>query len=151
MTIVYSVGFRNGAGELLEETLLPVAVEYGGRRWRHRRSALRAQVRAAARGRWRRFSIQPSRPSPAPGSRQSRPHTATTCPRARRAGGRCRGPLPSTAGVLVQPGLFGRAGLRTEQKPPTSALLDEAPIEEAAERQIVWQARVEAVICGSLA
>ena len=40
---------------------------------------------------WGRFSIQPSRLSPAPGSRRSRPHTATTCPRARRAGGRCRG------------------------------------------------------------
>ena len=29
--------------------------------------------------------------------------------------------------------------------------LDEAPIEDGAERRIVWQARVEAVFCGSLA
>ena len=56
----------------------------------------------------------------------------------------------STAGLLVQPGLFGRAGAANrETRPglrPGSAM---GPSEEA-ERQIVWQARVEAVICGRL-
>jgi hypothetical protein len=51
--------------------------------------------------------------------------------------------------VLVQPGLFGRAGLRTERA-AASGWLDEAAVEDDAERRIVWQARVEAVICGSL-
>jgi hypothetical protein len=46
--------------------------------------------------------------------------------------------------------LFGRTGLRTERA-AASGWLDEAPIEDGAERRIVWQARVEAVICGSLA
>jgi hypothetical protein len=59
------------------------------------------------------------------------------------------GSLTSTAGLLVQPGLFGRAGLRTERNAPVPARLDDGPSEEA-EEQIVWQARVEAVICGSL-
>ena len=150
MTIVYSVGFRNGAGEMLEETLLPVAVEYGGRRWRHRRSGLRAQVRAAL------ASLGPlldSALEAVAGARvaaigAAHGHGVSAREARRRA---MSGRLRSTAGLLVQPGLFGRAGLRTEQRPPTSALLDEAPIEQAAERQIVWQARVEAVICGSLA
>ena len=131
MTIVYSVGFRNGAGELLEETLLPVAVEYGGRRWRHRRSALRAQVRAAL------ADVAPlldSALETVAGARVAAIATAhghdVSAREARRRA--MSGPLPSTAGVLVQPGLFGRAGLRTEQKPPASALLEEAPIEEDA-------------------
>ena len=47
-------------------------------------------------------------------------------------------------------GLFGRTALRTESL-PAPAWLDEAPIEDGADRRILWQARVEAVICGSLA
>ena len=150
MTIVYSVGFRNGAGELLEETLLPVAVEFGGRRWRHRRSGLRAQVRAAL------ANVGPLLDSALEAVAGARVAAIATAHgdgvSAREARRRVMsGRLPSTAGLLVQPGLFGRTGLRTEQKPPTSALFGEAPIAQAAERQIVWQARVEAVICGSLA
>ena len=150
LTIVCSVGFRNGAGEMLEETLLPVAVEYGGRRWRHGQNALRAQVSAALA---RLRPLLDSTLEPVACSRCAEIAAAhgdnVTAREARRR--EMSGPLPSTAGALVQPGLFGRAGLRTEHRAPVLPSLDEAPIEDPAERQIVWQARVEAVICGSLA
>ncbi len=134
MTIVYSVGLRNGAGELLEETLLPVAVEFGGRRWRHRRSGLRAQVRAAL------ANVGPLLDSALEAVAGARVAAIATAHgdgvSAREARRRVMaGRLPSTAGLLVQPGLFGRTGLRTEQKPPTSALFGEAPIAQAAERR----------------
>ena len=150
MTIVYAVGFRNGAGELLEETLLPIAVECAGPAGgtgparSERRSELCSRT-------WRRCSIRLSSLSPAPGPRRSRPHTATTCPGARRAGGRCRDRCRRRRECWFNPASSGVQGCVPEQKPPVSALLDDAPIEEAARRKIVWQARVEAVICGTLA
>ena len=120
---------------MLEETLLPLAVEYGGRRWRQSRRGLRAQVRAGARGRGAAVSIQPL--ETVAGARLAAIATAhghnVSAREARRRA--MSGPLPSTAGALVQPGLFGRAGLRTEQEPAASALLDEAPIEDGAERR----------------
>jgi hypothetical protein len=51
--------------------------------------------------------------------------------------------------MLVQPGLFTRTALRTERM-AAPARLDEAPIEDSADLRIDWQARIEAVICGSL-
>jgi hypothetical protein len=134
---------------MLEETLVPLAVEYGGRRWRRSRRGLRAQVRRAL------AELAPRLDSTletVAGARLAAistahgPNVAAREARRRAMSGR----LQSIAGVLVQPGLFGRAGLRTERA-TASAWLDEAPIEDDAERRIVWQARVEAVICGSLA
>ena len=149
MTIVYSIGFRNGAGDMLEETLLPLSVEYERRPWRRSRRGLRAQVRRALAElaprldsaletvACARLAVIGAAHGPNVAAREAR----------RRA---MSGPLQSAAGALVQPGLFGRTGLRTERA-AASGWLDEAPIEDGAERRIVWQARVEAVFCGSLA
>ena len=110
MTIVYAVGFRNGAGELLEETLLPIAVECTGRRRRHRSGALRAQVRAVL------ADVAPLLDSALESVAGARAAAIATAHGHNVSGREARrramsGPLPSTAGVLVQPGLFGRAGL----------------------------------------
>jgi superfamily II DNA or RNA helicase len=147
MTIVYSIAFRNGAGEMLEEALLPLAVEYGGRRWRLGRRALRAQVSRAL------AELAPRLDSAVETVAHLRLATIGAAHSRNVAARQARrramsGPLQSTAGVLVQPGLFAPAGLRTEREAATG-WLDEAPIEEGAEHRIVWQARVEAVICGS--
>jgi superfamily II DNA or RNA helicase len=148
MTIVYSIGFRDGAGEMLEETLLPLAVEYGGRRWPRNRRALGAQVSRAVEELAPRLDSALETVACARLASIGAAHSLNVAAReARRRA--MSGPLRSTAGVLVQPGLFARAGLRTD-RPAASGWLDDAPIEDGAEGGIVWQARVEAVICGNL-
>ena len=150
ITIVYSVVFRTSAGDLLEEKLLPVAVDYSGRRrWRLNRRALRAQVKRTL------AHLAPELESALAGAASARlaaidrahRHNASAHDVRRRA---IFGQLASTAGMLVQPGLFARTALRTE-KLPVPAWRDEAPIEDSADLRIDWQARIEAVICGSLA
>jgi len=148
ITILYSVAFRSDAGDLLEETLVPIAVSCSGRRWRHNRAALRAQVKRAVTDLARDLDlvldgVASARLAAIAGAHS---HNASAHEARRRA---ISGRLASTAGMLVQPGLFARAALRTAMM-PAAPWLDEAPIEDGAGRQIVWQARIEAVICGSL-
>ena len=148
ITIVFSVAFRTGAGDMLEETLVPIAVDSRGRRWRHNRRALRAQVKQAveelARALdWALEGVASARLAVISAAHS---HNASAHEARRRA---ISGRLGSTAGMLVQPGLFGRTALRTEST-PAPAWLDDAPI-EGADRRIVWHALIEAVICGSLA
>ena len=148
ITIVYSVAFRTVAGDMLEETLLPITVHFSGRRWQHNRRALRAQVKQALEdlGRDLDFALEgvASQRVEAIARAHSR-HAAAYDARRRAISGR----LASTAGMLVQPGLFGRTALRTERR-PAPAWLDEALLEDGADHRIVWQARIEAVICGKL-
>jgi superfamily II DNA or RNA helicase len=147
LTIVYSVAFRS-AGELLEETLLPIAVDYGGRRWRRNRRTLSAQIKRAL------AELAPELDAALEGAASARLAAIATAHRHNASAHEVRrraisGQLASTAGKLVQPGLFARTALRTEKMLPP-VWPDEAPIEDSADRPIVWQARIEAVICGSL-
>ena len=149
ITILYSVAFRTGAGDMLEEALVPISVDYSGRRWRHNRAALRAQVKRALADLARHLdpvleSVASARLAAIAAAHDEK---ASAREARRRA---ISGRLASTAGMLVQPGLFARAALRTERT-PAPAWLDEAPSEDGADRKIVWQARIEAVVCGSLA
>jgi superfamily II DNA or RNA helicase len=148
ITIVYSVAFRTVAGDMLEETLLPITVHFSGRRWQHNRRALRAQVRQALEDLGRDLDVAlggvASQRMEAIAAAHSR-HAAAHDARRRAISGR----LASAAGMLVQPGLFGRTALRTDRT-PAAAWLDEAVLEHGADRRIVWQARLEAVICGKL-
>jgi hypothetical protein len=149
ITIVYSVAFRNTAGDMLEEMLLPVAVEDSGRRWRHNPRALRAQVKLAL------ADLAPHLDSAVEAVACARLAAIGTAQRDNASAHEARRraisrPLPSTAGVLVQPGLFARTALHPERT-PLAGWLDDAPIGDDGDRRIVWEARVEAVICGSLA
>jgi hypothetical protein len=149
ITILYSVAFRTGAGDMLEETLVPVAVDYSGRRWRHNRGALRAQIRRALADIARDLDPILEGVASARLAAIGAAHRHTTSVHeARRLA--ISGRLASTAGILVQPGLFGRTAMRTERM-PTPAWLDQPPIEDGVDRRILWHARIEAVICGSLA
>jgi hypothetical protein len=145
---VCSVAFRSGAGDVLEETLVPITVEYSGRPWRHSRAALRAQVKGALARLTRDLDAVMEGVASArlAGIAAAHRHNAS----AREARGRAAaGQLTSAAGMLVQPCLFGRTALRTERA-PAPAWLDEALVEDEADREIGWQTRIEAVFCGSL-
>ena len=149
ITIVYSVAFKTAAGDMLEEVLVPIAVKYSGHRWRHSHGALRTQIKRALAGLSGDLDTVLERVAStrlaAIGPAHSHNASAHAARRQAISGG-----LSSTASRLVQPGLFGRTALRTESL-PAPAWLDEAPIEDGADRRILWQARVEAVFCGSLA
>ena len=148
ITVVYSVAFRTAAGDMLEEMLVPVAVEDSGRRWRHNPRALRAQLKRAL------ADLSPHLDSAVEAVACARLAAIGEAQRDNASAHEARlraisRPLPSTAGVLVQPGLFARTAPHPEPM-PLPGWLDDAPIGDG-DRRIVWNARVEAVICGSLA
>jgi superfamily II DNA or RNA helicase len=148
ITIVCSVAFRSGVGDMLEETLVPVTVEYSGRPWQRRRGALRAQVKRALAGLARHLDAVLDGVASArlAAIAAAHSHNASAHQARRRA---TSGQLTSAAAMLVQPCLFGRTALRT-QRAPAPAWPDEAPVEDDAAREIGWRTGIEAVFCGSL-
>jgi hypothetical protein len=146
---VLAVECRSNAGDILEETLLPIAVTFAGRRWRRSGSALHRQVARAL------AQIGPHLAPVADSFARSRieaiaeRHRESAGARAARRRA-MSGSLASAAKALVQPGLFGRSAMRADKVPVPACLLDEPSPASEDEQRIVWQTSLVAVICGSM-
>lgn len=148
LTVLLAVEFRTIGGDILEETLMPIAVTFDGRRWRRSRSALRRQVAGAL------AELGPhltggadefARSRVAAIAERHRENVSAHAARRRATSGS----LASAARALVQPGLFGRSSMRADRV-QAPVLLDEPPVANEDEQRIVWHTSLAAVICGSL-
>jgi superfamily II DNA or RNA helicase len=147
VTVVFLVGFRDGAGEMLEQTLVPVTVDYAGRRWARGSAALPAHAAATLERLTPHLRRVVETFARARASSIAAVHRDNAALRDRRRLA-MSGAMASAARALVQPGLFARGSLRTG---PASAhgLLDQPP-EQPIDDEIAWQSSIEAVLCGGL-
>jgi superfamily II DNA or RNA helicase len=146
-TVLVSLLFSEAGGEQLEERLVPIAVDYVGRRWRHGGSALRRQVASvlAELGLELRRAAQDVAEGRLPAIESMHGKAAVARSPRRLVLAQA---IKSAAREMVQPGLFARRAERPEARAADPDLLDEPVPAQSAPSRIVWQVRTEAVACG---
>jgi superfamily II DNA or RNA helicase len=146
LTMVVVVGFGTDGGDVVEETMLPITVAFAGRGWRRGRSALRRQAASALE------EVRPHLTAAIDAFARSRVialnewHRPAVEARAvrRRA---MTGALTSAARMLVQPGLFGRAAMRSDRV-VAADVPDEPEGSTSHAHGIAWRSSVVAIVCG---